>query len=111
MHVARTKTTVKGKVYESVLVRQSYREGAKVKHRTLASLTRLPAHLVEAVERAVRGDVLVSRSAGLRIERSWPHGHVAAVLGTARKLGLEAILDAAPSQMRDLVAAMVSSAM
>ena len=107
MHVARTKTTVKGKVYESVLVRQSYREGAKVKHRTLASLTRLPAHLVEAVERAVRGDVLVSRSAGLAIERSWPHGHVAAVLGTGRTLGLEAILDAAPSRMRDLVAAMV----
>jgi hypothetical protein len=107
MHVARTRTTVKGRVYESVLVRQSYREGAKVKHRTLASLTKLPAHLVEAVERAIRGDALVSASAALRVERSWPHGHVAAVLGTARRLGLEATLDPAPSRARDLVAAMV----
>src|SRR5712691_543645 len=107
MHVARTKTIVKGKIYESVLVRQSYREGAKVKHRTLASLTRLPVHLVEAIERALRGEVPMSGSAGLAIERSWPHGHVAAVLGTARKLEVEAIIDPAPSRNRDLVLAMV----
>jgi len=107
MHVARTRTTVKGKVYESVLVRQSYREGAKVKHRTLASLTRLPAHVVEVVERALRGDVLLSSSEGLSIQRSWPHGHVAAVLGAAGKLRLEAVLDPAPSRERDLVLAMV----
>jgi len=107
MHVARTRPTVKGKVYESVLVRQSYREGAKVKHRTLASLTRLPAHVVEVVERALRGDVLLSSSAGLSIQRSWPHGHVAAVLGAAGKLRLEAVLDPAPSRERDLVLAMV----
>jgi transposase len=107
MHVARTRTTVRGKVYESVLVRQSYREGAKVKHRTLASLTQLPAHVVEVIERLLRGEVLFSGSEDLSVERSWPHGHVAAVLGAARKLGLEAVLDPAPSRERDLVLAMV----
>lgn len=106
MHVARTRTTVKGKVYESVLVRQSYRVGAQVKHRTLASLTRLPAHAVEAIERALGGDVLLS-SSDLSIERSWPHGHVAAVLGTARALHLEAVLDPRPSPARDRVMAMI----
>jgi len=107
MHVARTQTTVKGKTYQSILVRQSYREGAKVKHRTLASLTRLPAHVVEVIERALRGEVLISSSEALSIERSWPHGHVAAVLGTARKLQLEVVIDPTPSRERDLVLAMV----
>src|SRR5713226_3317942 len=107
MHVARTKTIVKGKVYESVLVRQSYREGTKVKHRTLASLTQMPAHVVEVIERLLRGEVLFSGSEDLNILRSRPHGHVAAVLGTARKLELEVVLDPTPSRERDLVLAMV----
>ncbi|MDE3074621.1 MAG: transposase [Chloroflexota bacterium] len=109
MHVARTRTTVKGKVYESVLVRQSYRVGTKVKHRTLASLTRLPAHVIEAVERAIQGQPPLAGSipGALTITHSWPHGHVAATLGTARQLGLEAVLDPQPSRQRDLVLAMI----
>ncbi|MFI5268375.1 MAG: IS1634 family transposase [Chloroflexota bacterium] len=107
MHVARTKTTVRGKVYESVLVRQSYRVGQQVKHRTLASLTHLPAHVIKAVERAVHGEPLSGSGAGLTIQQSWPHGHVAATLGTARQLDMEAVLDPRPSRQRDLVLAMV----
>lgn len=106
--MARTRTTVKGKVYESVLVRQSYREGVKVKHRTLASLTRLPGHVVAVIERALRGDdAPFLFGEGLSIQRSWPHGHVAAVLGAARKLHLEAVIDPLPRRERDLVLAMV----
>jgi hypothetical protein len=107
MHVARTKTVVKGKTYESVLVRQSYRVGQQVKHRTLASLTRLPAHVIDAVERAIRGEAPAVGAAGLTITQSWPHGHVAATLGTARQLGLESIIDPRPSRQRDRVLAMV----
>lgn len=107
LHVARVRSTSKGKTYESVLVRQTYREGGRVKHRTLASLTRLPAAVIEVIERAVRGEQLVSAQRALTIERSWPHGHVAAILGTARALGLEAMLDRQPSRQRDLVLAMV----
>jgi len=107
MHVARTKTTVKGKVYESVLVRQSYRVGQQVKHRTLASLTRLPAHVIDAVERAIQGGPAAVSGGELTITQSWPHGHVAAALGTARQLGLEAVLDPRPSRARTLALAMV----
>ena len=107
MHVARTKTTVKGKVYESVLVRQSYRVGQQVKHRTLASLTRLPAHVIDAVERAIQGGPAAVAGGELTITHSWPHGHVAAALGTARQLGLEAVLDPQPSRARTLALAMV----
>ena len=107
MHVVRVRKTEKGKVYESVLLRQSYRDGQRVKNRTLASLTALPPAAVDAVERILRGQSLVPAHEALTITRSRPHGHVAAVLGTARKLGLEALLDGEPSRQRDLVTAMV----
>jgi hypothetical protein len=108
MHVVRVRKTEKGKVYESVLLRQSYRDGQRVRNRTLASLTALPEAAVDAIERILRGQSLVPAQEALTITRSRPHGHVAAVLGTARKLGLEALIDSEPSRQRDLVVAMVA---
>ena len=107
MHVARVRHVQDGKEYVSVLLRQSYRVGRQVKHRTLASLTALPPAVIDAIERSLRGEHLVSAAAALRIVRSTPHGHVAAVLGTLRALGLEALLDRRPSRERDLAVAMV----
>src|SRR3990172_8277737 len=90
MHVARVRRVHKGKEYVSVLLRQSYREGPKVRPRTLASLTSLPPAAIEPLERSLRGETLVPAGAGgLRITRSLPHGHVAAILGMLRALGLE----------------------
>ncbi len=90
-------------------MRQTYREAGQVKHRTLASLTRLPTPVIEVIERAVRGEQLVSAQQALTIARSWPHGHVAAVVGSARTLGFEALVDPQPSRQRDLVLAMVAA--
>ena len=108
MHVVRVRKLEKGKVYESVLLRQSYRDGQRVRNRTLASLTALPEAAVDAIERILRGQSLVPADEALAITRSRPHGHVAAVLGTARKLGLEALIDNEPSRQRDLAVAMVA---
>lgn len=107
MHVARVRKVDKGRVYESVLLRQSYRVGERVRNRTLASLTALPSEAVDAIERILRGQRVVPAEEALRVVQSRPHGHVCAVLGTARKLGLEALLDGQPSRQRDLVMAMV----
>ena len=107
MHVARVRRVHKGKEYVSVLLRQSYREGPRVKHRTLASLTALPPAAIDAIERSLRGEQLVPADEVLRIVRSLPHGHVAAVLGTARSLGLPALLDRQPSAMRDRALALI----
>jgi len=91
-----------------VLLRQSYREGGKVRHRTLASLTALPPAAIEALDRALRGETLVpAAGGGLRILRSLPHGHVAAVLGMLRGLGLERTLDRRTSRLRDLAVALI----
>jgi hypothetical protein len=108
MHVARVRRVHKEKEYVSVLLRQSYREGSSVKHRTLASLTALPETVIDAIERSLRGERLVPAEAALRIVRSLPHGHVAAVLGLLRSLGLPGILDRRPSRMRDLATALVA---
>ena len=106
-HVATTRRHYKGKVYETTLLRRSYREGGKVKHETLGNLSHLPAHLIELVGRGLAGEQFVPAEEAFQIERSLPHGHVAAVLGTARKLGLERLLGRERSRERDLCLALV----
>jgi hypothetical protein len=108
MHVARVRSVHGGREYVSVLLRQSYREGGRVKHRTLASLTALPAAAIDALERALRGETLVpAAGGGLRILRSLPHGHVVAALGMLRGLALERTLDRRSSRLRDLAVALI----
>jgi transposase len=92
----------------AILLRESYREGGKVKNRTLANLSRWPEHKVDALSRALKGLPPARDLAGaFEITRSLPHGHVAAVLGTARRLGIEELIDPTPSRTRDLVVAML----
>ena len=92
----------------AVLLRESYRENGKVKTRTLANLSRWPEHKVATLQQALQG-VPAARDLGeaFEITRSLPHGHVAAVLGTAHRLGLEELIDPQPSRQRDLVTAML----
>jgi transposase len=91
----------------AILLRESYREGGKVKSRTLANLSHLPAAQIESLRRALRGEVLVSAEEAFEVVRSTPQGHVAAVLGTVRKLGLETALAGRRSRERDLCVAMI----
>jgi transposase len=93
----------------AILLRESYREGGKVKNRTLANLSRWPEHKVDALSRALKGLPPPARdlSEAFEITRSLPHGHVAAVLGTAQRLGMQELIDATPSRTRDLVTAML----
>lgn len=109
MHVVRIVKRLGEREYVSHLLRQSYRDGAKVKNRTLANLSALPPEAIEAVKRTLAGQVLVPAAEALHIERSWPHGHVAAVVGTAHRLGLETLIDPQPSRQRELVVAMVAA--
>jgi hypothetical protein len=92
----------------AILLRESYREDGKVKNRTLANLSSWPDAKVDALTRVLKGQPppAAPLDEAFEITRSLPHGHVAAVLGTARQLGLDELIDPMPSRHRDLVAAM-----
>lgn len=108
VHVATTRRHYKGKTYETHLLRRSYREGGKVKNETLANLSHLPPEVIELVRRSLRGEQFVAAVDAFSIDRSLPHGHVAAVWAMASLLGLPALLGSA-SRERDLVLALIVS--
>lgn len=107
VHVATTTRQYKGSVYKTHLLRRTYRDQGKVKHETLGNLSHLPEHTVELIRRSLKGEVLVGAEERFEIVRSLPHGHVAAVLGTLRRLGLPSILSSKRTRERDLVIAMI----
>ena len=113
MHVARNRRTYTAKsgeqrAYESVLVRRTYRDGAKVRHETLANLSALPADAVSAIEATFKGERLVPAGQAVTITAAAAHGHVAAVHAAAVKLGLPALLGPA-GRARDLALALIIS--
>jgi transposase len=92
----------------AILLREGYREGGKVVKRTLANLSHWDPQLVEHFRVLLRGGVAVeSAQSVLSIERSLPHGHVAAVLGAARSCGAPAWFGSAPQQLQPLLLAML----
>lgn len=92
----------------AVLLRESYRQGGRVRKRTLANLSKLPPEAVEGLRILLRGGVAIEDfSEAFDVLESWPYGHVQAALGTARKLRLESLLAPEPSPERNLVMAMI----
>src|SRR5688572_4380833 len=91
----------------AVLLRESSRDGEKIRKRTLANLSHWPDEQVETLRRVLKGERLVGIGDSLEIIRSMPHGHVAAVLGTLRQLKLDQMLERSWSRSRDLAVAMI----
>ena len=93
----------------AVLLREGWREGKRVRKRTLANLSSLPLDQIELLRRVLRGEALVPAEEAFQILRARPHGHVAAVVGTMRKLGLPELLSSRAHQKRDRVLAMIAA--
>ena len=91
----------------AVLLREGWREGGRVRKRTLANLTDWPAEKVDSLRRVLKGQRLVSPEDAFTIERSLPHGHVDALLAMTRRLGLDRLIAPKRSPERDRVLAMV----
>jgi hypothetical protein len=91
----------------AILLRESYREGARVKNRTLANLSDWPPEKIEALRAALRGDKMVPAGEGMEIVRALPHGHVAAAFGAARRIGLDELLPDGPERQRNLALALI----
>lgn len=92
----------------AILLRESIREGKRIRKRTIANLSALTLDQAEAIRLVLKGERLVPAGGGLECVRSLGHGHVEAVLTAMRRLGFEKLIDGKPSRERDLVAAMVA---
>ena len=95
-----------------ILLRETYRHAGKVKHRTIANLSKWPPGVVEGLRRLYKSEQLPAAgtsSPAFRITRSLPHGHVAAVLSAMRKLGIAHLLGSKPCPERDLCMALIAS--
>lgn len=92
----------------AILLREGWREGGKICRRTIANISDWPADKVNALRALLKGDSLVSRDELFSIEQSLPHGHVDAVLGTMKRLGIDAMISPKRSRERDLVVAMIA---
>jgi transposase len=94
----------------TILLREAYREEGKVKKRTLANLTRLPARVIEGLKKLLKGATVVEKlEDAFEVVRSFPHGHVAAVLGTLKKLKLKRIIGSENEWQHPLVLAMIAA--
>lgn len=92
----------------AILLREGYREGSKVRKRTLANLSSWEPQLVEHFRVLLKGGVAVESAASvLSIERSLPHGHVAAALGAARGSGSSLWFGSAPQELQPILQAML----
>ena len=91
----------------AVLLRESYRDSGRVKKRTLANLSKLPTDAIQVLRRVLRGERLVNPEDAFTCVRSLPHGHIAAVLGTLKQLGLHTLIARNASRVRDLVLALI----
>lgn len=107
VHVATTTRRYKGKVYRTVLLRRTYRDGAKVKHETVGNLSHLPPNIIDVIRQLLSGESPPDSTGDFEILRTLPHGHVAAVLGTLRSIGLDSVIASRSSQDRSLVIAMI----
>jgi hypothetical protein len=99
-----------GRSAPAVLLRESYREGRKVRKRTLANLGQLPPAVIDGLRVLLAGGTAMARPEEMfAIQRALPHGHVAAVLGVMRKLDLPRLLSRTASRERDLALALIAS--
>ena len=94
----------------AILLRESYREGGKVKKRTLLNLSDWPPERIAGFKALLKGGTVIpADQEAISIVRSLPHGHVAAALGTARKIGLDRLIGPEGDRRRDLVLALAVS--
>src|SRR5260370_14973182 len=94
----------------AILLRESYREAGKVKKRTLLNLSDWPHERIARFKALLKGGTVIPNDQdAITIIRSLPHGHVDAVLGTARKIGLDRVLGPDGNRCRDLILALAVS--
>ena len=93
----------------AILLRESYREGGKVKSRTLSNLSKLPDDAIDLLKRHLAGERFICTTAAFDTVRSWHHGHVQAVREAMSRIGFSRLIGSRPCREADLVLAMVAA--
>jgi hypothetical protein len=109
VHVVTTRRNYKGRVYETHLLRRSYRDGDRVKNETLGNLSHLPAPVIDLVRRALRGETFVPVAERLEVLGSRPHGHVHAVRLAMQHLKIDSLIGSRASPERERVLALIAA--
>lgn len=107
MYVSTTKRKRKDKVYTNYLIRSSYRENGKVKHKTIANITHLPQDLIETISHRLKTGQPLSLN-GWNIKRSLPHGHVASAMHMVKQIGLDTTISSKPCREQKIILGLVS---
>lgn len=92
----------------AILIRESYRQEGKVKTRTISNISKLPGHVIELIERSLKGETFITAKDDFEKVESWHHGHVDAVLLAMKKLGFDRLINSRKCKERDIVVAMVA---
>jgi hypothetical protein len=93
----------------TVLIREAWREGSRVRRRTVGNITALPEQEIDQISRTLKGETLVPVDDAFEIVRTRPHGHVAAVVGMMKRLGMPELLATRKHRKRQLVLAMIAA--
>jgi len=92
----------------AILLREAWREGNRIRKKTVANLTDWPEEIIEGLRLLLKGKKLFPVEELFEIERTIPHGHVQAVVETIKKIGLDGMISSKPCRERDLVLAMIA---
>ena len=109
VHVATTRRTYGGKVYETHLLRRSYREGGKVKIETVGNVSHLPPEIIAMIRRALKKESLVNPESAFEITESFPCGDSQAVLLAMERLNLRELLGSRRSRKADIVLGLIAA--
>ena len=108
VHVVTTTRHYKGKIYQTHLLRRSFRQDGKVRNETVGNLSHLPAHVIDLIRRALHEETLIAADE-FEVVRSLPHGDTHAVLTAMDRLGVRRLLGTRPCPEADMVVAMVAA--
>ena len=108
-HVVTTTRRYKDRVYNTHLLRRSYREDGKVKNETLGNLSHLPEHMIDVIRRMLQGETFVALADAFEVTASLAHGHADAVRIAMQRLDVASLLASRPCRERDLVCAMIAA--
>lgn len=107
MYVEVVKSKQGGRIYKSILVRESYRENGKVKHRTISNITKFSDEHIEQIKRMLRGDKGEFNVSDLENGASYEYGASYALRELSRQIGLDNAICSTKEQWREDVLTMI----